>query len=204
MSEKNKPLVVGITGGMGSGKSTVARIFSERYGIPVYEADAEAKKVMHRPDVRRKIQDAFGAETYVDGKLDTGYLAGLVFGNEKRLKKLESIVHPEVRKDFAGWLQRQKDVPYVILENAILFKSGMDKLCDFVVYVRADKEHRIRRVKQRDGISEAAIEKRLKHQSADNFFIKKSHFVLNNNDSIVQLSKKIKNLHEKFINAKNI
>jgi dephospho-CoA kinase len=203
MSNENKPLIIGLTGGMGSGKSTVARIFNEKYGIPVYEADAEAKKLMHRKQIKEKIIKAFGPESFVEGKLNTKYLANKVFGNKKQLKQLESIVHPEVKKDFIRWADKQKNVPFVILENAILFESGMDKLCDYILYVQTALNRRIKRIKNRDRLPEKDIEKRLSHQLEDNILIKKSDFVLNNDDSINHLMKNVEKLYTEIINMTN-
>ncbi len=194
-----KPLVIGLTGGMGSGKSTVAAFFEKKFGIPVYYADNRAKEIMHEPEISERIKQKFGAESFINGKLNRKLLAGRVFGNSKKLKELEDIIHPEVRKDFMQWVQRQS-TPYVLLENAVLFKTGMDKMCDYVVGVTANLSTRMERIARRDGLSAVEIRKRLAHQPANEEFVKKSHFILKNDTSKTDLFEEVKKLHEKFVN----
>ena len=191
MSEKQ--LIIGLTGGMGAGKTTVAKMFEE-LGIPVYYADNRAKELMEEePDLVAAITDLFGEKAYEEGRLNNRYLAGIVFEDEKKLKELESLVHPVVREDFKKWAKKQK-APYIIVENAILHKSGMDKLVDLVIFVKTNDENKISRVRKRDGLPAEAIKQRLKNQNNDVFLLKKSDFVIENNSSIANLEKKIQEI----------
>ena len=154
-------MIVGLTGGIGSGKSTVAKFFKE-LGVPVYIADLEAKKLMEtNDDIRRDIISIFGADAY------------------EKLEQLNAIIHPAVGKHFEEWYQQQK-VPYVIKEVAILFENGGDKQCDLVITVTAPKEIRIERVLKRDQTTRKAIEARMQNQWSDKEKIKKSDFVIEN------------------------
>ena len=126
---------VGITGGIGSGKSTVCRLFA-RLGVAVYDSDAGAKRLMTEDaELRRRITDRFGAEAYADGTLNRTYLAGRVFSEAQALADLNAIVHPAVRADFAAWAEQQEG-DYVILESALLFDAGFDACVDRTVAVR--------------------------------------------------------------------
>ena len=188
---------VGLTGGMGSGKTTAARQF-EKLGIPVYYADNRAKELMIKKDkIKEELIRTFGKEVYKNKRLDTKYLASKVFNDKKELKKLENIVHPAVRKDFITWAKKQKS-PYVIVENAILHKSGMDKLMDYIIFVTADKNTRIKRVKNRDGLTKKEIENRMNNQENEDFFMNNSDFIIKNNENIDSLEKKVKMLDKKL------
>jgi len=184
-------LKIGLTGGMGAGKTTVARIF-ETLGIPVYYADTRAKELMQeKPELIRVIKKNFGEKTYdKNGVLNNKYLAKIVFSDKKKLKKLESLVHPVVRDDFKKWTKQQK-ADYIIVENAILHKSGMDKLVDLIIFVKTNDENKIKRVQERDNLEPKAIKQRLKNQNTDDFLLKKSDFIIENNSSIGDLIEKI-------------
>lgn len=155
---------VGITGGIGSGKTTVCQLFS-LMGIPIYDSDFKAKELM-MTSLRGQVQDAFGAEAYIDGGLNRAFLAERVFSNIEELKKLNSIVHPAVISDFNGWVESQNS-PYVIMESAIIFDAGLQSALDFMVTVSAPKYLRISRVMSRGGESEAQIEARIANQMSD-------------------------------------
>jgi dephospho-CoA kinase len=158
--------VIGLTGGMGSGKTTVANFFKE-LGIPVYIADDEAKTLMNTSaEVKSKIIGLLGEKAYPDGILDRKYVAAQVFNSAEKLEKLNSIVHPAVATDFENWKNSQNS-PYVIYEAAILFEKGGHKKCDAVILVTAPYEERIKRLKSRDKSSEEDIEARMKHQWSD-------------------------------------
>lgn len=140
---------VGITGGIGSGKSTVCRLFA-RLGVAVYDSDAGAKRLMTEDaELRRRITDRFGAEAYADGTLNRTYLAGRVFSEAQALADLNAIVHPAVRADFAAWAEQQEG-DYVILESALLFDAGFDACVDRTVAVLAPEALRIERTCRRD------------------------------------------------------
>ncbi|TRZ41081.1 dephospho-CoA kinase [Robertkochia solimangrovi] len=172
-------MIVGLTGGIGSGKSTVAEMFS-KLGIPVYIADKEAKNLMETdPELRAGIIAAFGKASYKGNIPDRQFLAGQVFGDEKRLAELNALIHPAVRKHFISWVDEQT-APYVIYETAILFEHGGDNLCDKVITVTAPREVRISRVITRDQISRDAVEARMKHQLPEKSKILRSDFVIEN------------------------
>jgi dephospho-CoA kinase len=157
---------VGITGGIGSGKSTVCRLF-EQNGIAVYDSDARAKALMaESATLREQLVAAFGAECYNDQGLNRAYLAGRVFGNEVELRRLNGIVHPAVKDDFRRWADAQRGA-YVVLESAILFESGFDAEVDTTLAVMAPMEERLRRTAERDGTDMEAIKRRMEHQLSD-------------------------------------
>lgn len=172
-------MIVGLTGGIGSGKSTVANFFKE-LGVPVYIADLEAKKLMGTSsDIRRDIISVFGADAYENNLPNRQYLAEIVFENPEKLKQLNAIIHPAVGKHFDDWYHKQ-NAPYVIKEVAILFENGGDKQCDLIITVTAPKEIRIERVLKRDQTTRKAIEARMQNQWSDKEKIKKSDFVIEN------------------------
>ncbi len=157
---------VGITGGIGSGKSTVCRLFAQR-GIAVYDSDSEAKRLMaDDADLRSAVIARFGADTYPDGVLDRAQLAACVFSDTRALADLNALVHPVVIRDFAAWAERQKG-PYVILESAILFEAGLQGSVDRSIAVLAPVELRIQRACRRDGCDEARIRERVAAQMTD-------------------------------------
>ncbi len=190
---------VGLTGGIGSGKTTVAKIF-ENLGVPVYYADERAKFIMREnAAVKSKIKNLFGEQAYVDNRLNVSYISGIVFDNPKMLKKLEAIVHPAVRQDFLDWVKQQK-ADYVIAENAILHKTGMDKLVDYIITVTADKHEKIKRLEKRDGKTIDEIKKVMKNQNTDTQLLKKSDFVIENNENLESLIDKTVKIHSKVKN----
>lgn len=157
---------IGITGGIGSGKSTVCALFREQ-GVAVYDSDAEAKRLMaESADLRRKLIEAFGEECYNAEGLDRKYLASKVFGCEEALQRLNSIVHPAVREDFRAWAERQRG-SYVVLESAILFEAGFENEVDATLAVMAPLEERVRRTMERDGVEREQVMERIKHQMSD-------------------------------------
>ena len=147
---------VGVTGGIGSGKSTVCRLFAER-GIAVYDSDSQAKRLMEESDtLRAALVGAFGTECYAEGRLNRRYLAGRVFGDAEALARLNALVHPAVREDFRMWAERQSG-PYVILESAILFEAGFENEVDTTLAVLAPAEERVKRCMERDGASREEV-----------------------------------------------
>ena len=157
---------VGITGGIGSGKSSVCSLLAA-YGVAVYDSDSAAKRLMaENEELRQRLMEAFGAECYTDGVLNRAYLASRVFGNDEQLKLLNSIVHPAVKADFEAWAEQQTS-PYVVLESAILFESGFDAVVDTTLAVIAPMEERIRRTMERDGVDREAVLSRISHQMSD-------------------------------------
>ncbi len=169
---------IGITGGIGSGKSTVCKLF-QLLGVPVYNSDYEARLITDtHPQVVQKIKETFGEESYVDGKLNRPYISSIVFNNKEELAKLNGIVHPAVAAHFQQWLQEHSAYPYVLKEAAILFESGAYKAVDKVITVSAPRDLRIKRVVQRDGFDVEEIKKRMNNQWSEEEKIKLSDEVI--------------------------
>jgi len=147
----SKPLLVGLTGGIGSGKTTVSKVF-QSLGVPVYYADDRGKWLMaNDPILKEAIKENFGAESYTeDGGLNRAYLAERVFPNQAELKKLNALVHPAVGRDFASWAKEHEQMHYLLKEAALIYESGSYKQLDKVIVVTAPKEERVRRVLLRD------------------------------------------------------
>jgi dephospho-CoA kinase len=158
---------VGITGGIGSGKTTVCRIF-ELMGIPVFYADTEAKKLYDVPEIRSKVVALFGKKVLAKGgKIDKKKLADIVFDDRSALSKINSLIHPAVRQRFLEWKKQQKRAPYVIKEAAIMIESGAYKELDHLISVTSPKSLRISRVIGRDNVVKSNIEKRISEQISD-------------------------------------
>ena len=171
--------IIGLTGGIGSGKTTVARLF-EANRIPVYIADTEAKKIMTFPETIDQIASAFGNEIIRNNQIDIKALSSIVFNDPKKLQILNSIIHPLVKKHFDDWVNKNKEYPFVIKEAAILFESGSWKYCDKIITITASEETRIKRVMQRDHSSREEVLARIKNQWSDAEKISKSDFVIEN------------------------
>ena len=170
---------VAICGGIGSGKSTVCQMFAER-GIALYDSDSRAKMLMNESvSLREALIALFGEGCYVDGELNRPYLAQRVFGSEEQLARLNSIVHPAVKEDFLRWAEEQEG-DYCILESAILFESGFDKLVDKTVAVLAPMSLRIERAMQRDGASREQVEARIRAQMSDDELVARADFSIVN------------------------
>lgn len=185
---------VGITGGIGSGKSIVCRIFA-LLGIPVYDSDSRAKKLMNSdPKLIAGIRGLFGEEAYRDGQLDRKYIASRVFGHPRQLEALNALVHPAVKADFRQWAERQK-APYVIEENAILFESGFYRDTDKTVAVSAPEALRIRRTRLRDGVTEEAVRMRMANQMSEPERLARVDYVLYSDEKQL-LIPQVLNLHE--------
>ncbi|MCF8235838.1 MAG: dephospho-CoA kinase [Bacteroidales bacterium] len=171
---------VGLTGGMGSGKSTVAEIFKV-FGVPVFFADDEGKKCLGQEDVKNKIVQEFGQNILDDKQdIDRKALAGIVFNDEKALKKLNNIIHPEVEKRFKTWLSKNQDEDYIIHEAAILFESGFYKMFDKIIAVSAPEEVRIKRLVKRDQSEAESLRRRMRFQLSEKERNSKSDFVIYN------------------------
>ncbi len=188
---------VGLTGGIGSGKTVVAKIFAD-IGIPVYFADEKAKFLMNTDKIiKAKIIEKFGEKTYYYNRLDNKYLANIVFNFPKKLTELEKIVHPAVLKDFTEWSNKQKS-PYVIVENAILAKTGMDKIVDYIIYVDADEKLRIKRVMERSKLNKKDVKLRINQQNSEKKLKNKADFLIINNESIFNLTQEVKKIDFKL------
>lgn len=170
---------IGITGGIGSGKSTVCRLFASR-GIAVYDSDREAKRLMaDDADLRTAVIERFGADMYPDGVLDRAKLAGRVFSDAQALADLNALVHPAVMRDFERWAERQNG-PYVILDSAILFEAGLQDYVDRTVAVLAPVELRVQRACQRDRCDEARIRERIAVQMTDDALCERADYTMVN------------------------
>lgn len=178
---KMSKIVVGITGGIGSGKTTIAKFFEE-FGIPVYYADKEAKALMNRSKViRRKLIALFGEDTYEGNKLNRSLLRDQIFKDPELLEKMNGIVHPKVGAHFKRWVKKQ-DAPYLLKEAAIIFENNLQSQYDYIITVIADEEERIRRVVKRDNVKTASVKAIIANQLSDEEKIKLSDFVIENND----------------------
>ncbi len=155
-----------LTGGIGSGKSTVLKLFNE-LGVPTFAADDSAKKAMEQDaSIQQQIVEIFGEASYIKGKLNRSFIAQKVFGNQEKLQQLNAVVHPAARAAYVNWQQKQ-DAPYTIYEFPLVFELGEQDRFDGVVLVVSSESLRIQRVKKRDNISEDAIRKRIMHQWTD-------------------------------------
>ncbi|MFD2939281.1 dephospho-CoA kinase [Flavobacterium notoginsengisoli] len=191
--------VIGLTGGIGSGKTTIANYFEEM-GVPVYIADNGAKNVMQSEEIIEEVKNAFGQDIFDGEVLNRAKLAQIVFNDKEQLAKLNSIVHPAVKKDFESWMQEYKNFDYVVYEAAILFESGRYKECDVIITVTAPEEVRIERVVKRDKTTREQVLSRMKMQWNDEKRISKSNFVINNNNLKIAKEEVVKIL--KILNIK--
>ena len=174
-------MIVGLTGGIGSGKTTVAEVFKKLDSVAVYIADIEARKIMNSSDViRTQLLQAFGKETYKNNKLNRQYLANTVFESEEKLTILNNIVHPEVKKHFLDFATRNADKSYVLYESAILFESNSSQQCDFIISVFLDKEERIKRVLERDKTTEKEVLSRINSQWKEDKKLLSSNYIIFN------------------------
>jgi dephospho-CoA kinase len=182
----HKPLQIGITGGIGSGKSLVTKIFA-CLGIPVYDADSHAKELMTTDGILiSQIKKEFGDLSYLsDGTLNRKYLGEVVFNQQEKLDILNGLVHPRVRHDFAQWTDRYRDKPYVVREAALLFETGVYKLLDRTVVVYAPEDVRIRRVMKRDNRHEAQVRAIIQKQLSEEEKMALADDIIYNDDSIL-------------------
>lgn len=187
---------VGVTGGIGSGKSLVCRMLLER-GAQVYNSDLRAKELMISDDtIRRELTERFGAEVFAGVVLNRRYLAERVFTDEMELAALNAIVHPRVLSDFEQWAEQQES-EYVVIESAILFESGIDKIVDSVVAVMAPEDLRIERTIERDGLSREQVEERMRNQLSDDERCSRSKYAIVNID-LDELEEDVEQLHRRL------
>ncbi|MDX2430341.1 MAG: dephospho-CoA kinase [Bacteroides sp.] len=189
---------VGITGGIGSGKSFVCSIL-EKFGIPVYYADSQARRLMNTDSrLRSAIKEAFGEEIYRNGELDRQEMALRVFGEPGLLESINQLVHPVVREDFERWTEGQEGVPYVVEEAAILFESGAVRNMNMSVLIYAPIPLRIQRVMDRDKVSRLDVEKRISRQMDEEEKKKLADRVIYNDEKNLLLPQ-IVGLHEDIL-----
>jgi len=188
---------IGLTGGLGSGKSTVAHIF-EVLGIPVYYADAASKRLMNDNEkVKADVQNAFGKNVYTDGKLNRKYLSEIVFNDKEKLELLNSIVHPATLHDAEDWLNKQT-TPYAIKEAALIFESGSQQFLDFVIGVKAPLPLRLQRAMKRDNISNEEAMARIEKQINEEKKMSLCDFVIVNDEQQMVIPQ-VMELHQKFL-----
>lgn len=191
-------ITIGLTGGIGSGKTTIAQWFQEK-GIPVYNSDFEAKKLMNEnEDLIQQLIELFGDETYKNGEYNRSYVASKVFNDKELLNQLNAIVHPAVFKHFDEWMDNQNS-SFVVKEAAILFESGSYKDCDYIISVIADEKIRIDRVAKRDQLNEDQIRSRMKNQWTDEQRIEKSDFIIENNKDLKALKLEFEKVYDEIL-----
>ena len=177
------PYIIGVTGGIGSGKSVVSRLL-RLMGVPVYDCDREAKRLMCESVViREALVGAVGTEVYdASGQLDRAYLASYMFGNPERVSLVNGIVHPVVRADFRTWAQ-QSEKAVVAVESAILFEAGMEADVDAVCLVHAPEANRVQRAILRDGSNEKAVRSRMQSQLSEQEYMERADVIIHNDDA---------------------
>ena len=184
--------IVGITGGIGSGKTTVTKMF-KALGVPIYNADDEAKKLMLKDPIKTQLISIFGDEVYLGGQLNRNLIRSAIFNNDELRHKINRIVHPEVGQHFKSWLENQ-DSPYVLKEAAIIFEAGLTEQYDFIITVVANKQERINRVVARPGITRQMVLDVMDKQWSDEKKIAESNFVITN-QNLSETEKKVKEIH---------
>lgn len=189
--------IVGLTGGIGSGKTTVAKAFLA-LSVPVYIADNEAKKLMNTSKViKRKLIKLFGEAAYLKGELNKPYLATSIFNNKALLQQMNAIVHPKVQKHFLKWKDKQK-APYIISEVAILFENNTYKNYDYIITVIAPEKERIARVIKRDNSTKSKVQAIINNQWKDEEKIRLSDYVITNTN-LESTKKQILEIHNKLL-----
>ena len=187
------PIIIGITGGIGSGKSTLSERLRE-IGYSVYDSDLEARRLQNEhPEIQDQLIELFGEDIYNNQGLTRSVLAQLVFGKPELLAKLNAIVHPVVHTDFMNWIQSHSAENLLFMESAILFESGFNKIVDKVIVMTASENIRIARVMKRDKVTEEQVKARMSHQMADDMKIAIADFVIHSDDCqpLVMKMKKI-------------
>jgi|TARA_B110000238_G_C16136369_1_gene443920 dephospho-CoA kinase len=188
-------MIVGLTGGIGSGKTTVLNYFKEFENVAVYIADVEAKSLMNNsPIIKEKLINAFGEQAFVNNNLNRVFISNIVFKNKQKLHVLNAIVHPEVANHFKNFVLENKDKSYVLYENAILFETKNDQFCDCVITVFAALEKRISRIIKRDQTTREAVLDRIENQFSDQKKILQSHYIIENT-SLLQTKETIHRIH---------
>jgi dephospho-CoA kinase len=189
--------VIGLTGGIGSGKSTVARLFSD-LGIPIYIADERAKQLMNTSKViKRDLISLFGSKAYNTEGLDRSFISSQIFNNKELLKRMNAVVHPKVGGDFKRWLKQQK-TSYVIKEAAIIFEHNQQSQYDYIITVTTPIDERLQRVMKRDNKTKEQIMAVVNNQLSDEEKIKQSHFVIVN-QQLDETKTQVELLHQKLL-----
>lgn len=190
-------ILVGLTGGIGSGKTTVAKQFAA-LGVPVYIADDEAKKLMKRSKIiKRKLIQLFGNDAYINDELNKPFIANIIFNDKTYLEKMNAIIHPRVKKHFQKWVIKQ-DYTYSIKEVAILFENEGYKACDYVINVTAPINLRMERLLKRDNTTKVKVEAIMKNQWTDEEKSKLSDFVIENIE-LENTKNQVLKIHKKLL-----
>lgn len=191
------PKLVGLTGGIGSGKTTITKFFEE-LGVPIYIADVEAKALMKRSKIiKRKLIQLFGKDAYIKNELNKPLIASIIFSDKEMLEKMNAIIHPRVARHFEKWVKKQ-DSPYVINEVAILFENNTYKKYDYIITVVAPEKLRIERVILRDNSTPEKVKAIIDNQLSDAEKIEKSDFVIEN-INLEDTRKKVHKVHKKLL-----
>ena len=189
---------VGLTGGIGSGKTTVSNFLLD-YGIPVYNSDSKGKTLMNTNlELKNNIVSIFGERVYDNGILNTNLLSSIVFNDSTKIEQLNNLVHPKVAQDFNQWVGKNNNKPILVKEAAILIESGAYLNMDKIILVVSEKSTRINRVSKRDNSDLDSIEKRINHQLTDNEKIKYADYIIENNSSLEHLKLEVLKVVNKF------
>jgi dephospho-CoA kinase len=175
-------LKVGVTGGIGSGKTTVCKEF-EKLGIPVFYADDVAKTILDKPKVTEQLKVIFGEDIIKDNIVDRKAIASVIFSDKSKKEQLNNIIHPEVANEYTAWLNQHQNYPYTIKEAAILFETGTYKQLDKIILIIADKNTRVQRIIERDNTTEEEVLARMRNQWTDEEKIPLADFIIENNNS---------------------
>jgi dephospho-CoA kinase len=195
-------LKIGITGGIGSGKSTVCDIFL-RFGIPVYNADLEAKKLLENREVIEFYRNEFGNDVFKNNQLDKHKIASVIFENSAALQKVNDFIHPLVKLKFEAWCETFQNEVYVLEEAALIFESGSYNSLDATIFVHAPQKLRIKRVVERDDVTQEMVMQRIKNQWPDQKKIKLANYIISNDEHSLLLPQVLR-LHQMFISEKQI
>lgn len=191
-------MIIGLTGGIASGKSTVSKIFRE-LGAEIIDADIKAKEISEREDVIKEIGNIFGKEVInSEGKIDRLKIKEIVFNNKEKLKKLNDLIHPKVMEEFKKIKENTGKNDIIIFDVPLLFESGMDKMCDKIILVFTDKKIQIKRMLERDGITEELAEKIIDSQMSLEEKLNKSQIHLENNGTLEDLREKSETIYREL------
>jgi dephospho-CoA kinase len=189
-------MIIGLTGGIGSGKTTVAKFFSAFKNVAIYIADVEAKNLMNSSEImKEKLIDAFGEESYVNQTLNRSYISKIVFHDAEKLAILNAIVHPEVKNHFKNFVDHNADKTYIIYENAILFESKSNLYCDYIITVISNINTKIKRVTLRDSYTKEEVLSRMNNQWNDEKRLLQTNYIIRN-ENLDETKNKVNNIHK--------